>query len=594
MAALDTVSIALLLGSLIVLAGILSSVVALRFGAPLLLIFLLIGLLAGESGPGGIHFEDVGLVYTVGSLALALILFDGGLRTRLATFRGVLAPAGALATAGVLVTAAIVAPVAKFLMGIGWTEGFLIGAVIASTDAAAVFFLINSGGLRLRSRISATLEVESGANDPFAIFLTIVLVEVLLSGSKPVWELVVGLLREGVLGAVIGVAGGYMVTYGLNRLRLSPGLSAPYVAVTAIVLFSFANLIHASGYLAVYLAGLVVGNQKIRAHNSVVVFLDGLTWLAQIAMFVLLGLLAWPARLPYSALGAVVIALTLIFIARPAAVFLCLWPFQFDFREKLFISWVGLRGAVSIFLASIPLLVGLPSAYLFFDIAFVVVLVSLLVQGWTITPVAKALKLALRRGEPAPTRLELDLPGQLDLELVGYTVAANSPYLKRGLLPTWAKLTLIVRAEHILTPNEAKDVQAGDYVYLLAPPEKAQALDRFFANLPPPRAPDPRLLGDFFVPGTATLGALADIYGLQISDEHMDITLAAQFAEELKRPAKQGDIIHVGPIALLAHKVSKGAVTTVGLQLAAPDEPPSPFPAPIAQALTKLRRYLPD
>ena len=161
--------------------------------------------------------------------------------------------------------------------------------------------------------------------------------------------------------------------------------------------------------------------------------------------------------------------------------------------------------------------------------------------------------------------------------MVGYTVAPNSPYLKRGLLPAWAKLTLVVRAEHIQTPNEAKDVQAGDYVYLLAPPEKAQALDRFFVDLPPPRAPDPRLLGDFFVPGTATLGALADIYGLQISDEHMDITLAAQFADELKRPAKQGDIIHVGPIALLAHKVSKGTVTTVGLQLAAPDEPPSPL-----------------
>ena len=594
MAALDTISIAILLGSLIVLAGILSSVLARRFGAPLLLIFLLIGLLAGEGGPGGIHFEDVGLVYTVGTLALALILFDGGLRTRLATFRSVMGPAGALATVGVLVTAALVAPVAKFLMGISWTEGLLIGAVIASTDAAAVFFLINSGGLRLRSRISATLEVESGGNDPFAIFLTIVLVEILLSGSKPFWELLVALVREGVLGAVIGLAGGRIVAYGLNRLRLSPGLAATYVAVTAIVLFSFTNLVHASGYLAVYLAGLVVGNQKIRAHNSVVVFLDGLTWLAQIAMFVLLGLLAWPARLPYSALGALVIALTLIFIARPAAVFLCLWPFKFEFREKLFISWVGLRGAVSIFLASIPLLVGLPSAYLFFDIAFVVVLVSLLVQGWTITPAAKALKLALRRGEPAPTRLEIDLPGQLDQELVGYTVAANSPYLKRGLLPAWAKLTLIVRAEHILTPNEAKDVQASDYVYLLAPPEKAQALDRFFADLPPPRAPDPRLLGDFFVPGTATLGALADIYGLQISEVHMDITLAAQFADELKRPAKQGDIIHVGPIALLAHKVSKGTVTTVGLQLAAPDEPPSPLPAPIAQALTRLRRYLPD
>jgi cell volume regulation protein A len=593
MAALDSVSLALLLGSLLVLAGILSSVLALRFGAPLLLIFLVIGLLAGESGPGGIHFNDVGLTYAVGSLALALILFDGGLRTRLATFRSVLAPAGTLATVGVLLTAALVAPVAHYILGVSWTGGLLVGAVIASTDAAAVFFLINTRGLRLRTRISATLEVESGANDPFAIFLTIVLVEILLVGNKPWVSLIVDLLRESVLGTIIGLLGGRILSYGLNRLRLAQGLSAPFVAVGALVIFAFANSIHASGYLAVYLAGLVVGNQKIRAHNSVVIFLDAITWLAQIAMFVLLGLLAWPARLPHSVFGALAVALMLMLVARPVAVFVCLYWFRFDWREMLFISWVGLRGAVSIFLASIPMLVGVPAATLYFDVAFVVVLVSLLVQGWTITPAAKRLGLALRRGEAAPQRIELDLPGQLDQELVGYTVAQNSPYLRRRLIPSWAKPTLFVRDEKILTPAEAKDVRAGDYVYLLAPPEKAQALDRFFADLPPPRAPDPRLLGDFFVPGTATLGALADIYGLQIAPEHMDITLAAQFAEELKRPAKQGDIIHVGTIALLAHKVGKGGVTTVGLQLAEPDEnAPSRWPKPLAALIAKFQNWL--
>jgi cell volume regulation protein A len=592
MGALDTVSIAILLGSLLVLAGILSSVLAMRFGAPLLLIFLLIGVLAGEAGPGGIHFEDVGLAYTVGSLALALILFDGGLRTRFAVFRGVLAPASALATIGVLITAVLVTPVAKYVLSLSWAESLLVGSVIASTDAAAVFFLINSRGLRLRSKVSATLEVESGANDPFAIFMTIVLVGVLLAGGKSGPELLLSLVQEGVLGAAFGFVGGRVLAFGLNRLRLAQGLFAPFVAVGSIVIFAFANSMHTSGYLAVYLAGLVVGNQKVRAHNSVVVFMDAITWLAQIAMFVLLGLLAWPARLPYSALGAVAIALTLILIARPVAVFLCLWPFQFDWREKVLISWIGLRGAVSIFLASIPMLVGLSNAFVYFDVAFVIVLVSLLVQGWTVAPVAKWLGLALRRGEPAPTRLELDLPGQLDQELVGYTVTANSPYLKRGLLPSWAKPTLVVRDERILTALEAKETREGDYVYLMAPPEKAQALDRFFVNMPPPRAPDPRLLGDFFVPGTATLGALADIYGLQIAADHENVTLAAQFAEELKRPAKQGDIIHVGPIALLAHKVSKGAVTTVGLQLAEPDVPDSRLPAPVARLVERVKAYL--
>ncbi len=591
MAALDTVSIGILLGSLVVLAGILSSVVALRFGAPLLLVFLLIGVLAGEAGPGGIRFDDVGAAYTVGSVALALILFDGGLRTRFSTFRSVLAPAGTLATIGVVITAAITAPIAKFALGLGWLEGLLVGSVIASTDAAAVFFLINARGLRLRSRVGATLEVESGANDPFAIFLTIALVEILLVGNKPWASLLVALLREALLGALIGLGGGKLIAFALNRFGLAQGLFAPFVAVGALVVFGFANVLHSSGFLAVYLAGLVLGNQQTRAHNTVISFLDAITWLAQIVMFVLLGLLAWPQRLPHSVLGALLVAATLMLVARPVAVFLCLTPFKFEWREKLFISWVGLRGAVGIFLASIPLLVGLPNAYVFFDVAFVVVLVSLLVQGWTIAPAARRLGIALKRTVSAPTRVELDLPGQLEQELVGYNVAANSPYLRRRLIPSWAKPTLMVRDKRILMPDEAKDVQAGDYVYLLAPPEKAQALDRFFVNMPPPAAPDPRLLGDFFVPGTATLGALADIYGLQISPEHMDITLADQFAGELRRAAKKGDIIHVGTIALLAHKVSHGKVTTVGLQLAEPDdETPDDWLGRVNAALRQIKK----
>jgi cell volume regulation protein A len=589
---LDTVSIAILLGSLLVLAGILSSLLALRFGAPLLLIFLVLGMLAGESGPGGLRFNDVSMVYAVGSTALALILFDGGLRTRYATFRSVLWPASALATIGVLITAAITMPVAKYVFNATWTEGLLFGAVVASTDAAAVFFLIFGRGLRLRSRIAATLEVESGINDPFAIFLTIALVEILLMGSKPWTQLLIDLLREGLIGAVLGYIGGRVIALVLNRVGLAQGLHPPFVAVTTLVIFAFANALHASGYLAVYLAGFVVGNQKTRAHNSVVIFLDAITWLAQIVMFVLLGLLAWPQRLPHSVLGALAVALTLMLVARPAAVFLCLWPFGFDWREKLFVSWVGLRGAVGIFLASIPMLVGLPAAYLYFDVAFVVVLVSLLVQGWTIAPAARRAGVALRRAEMAPTRVELDLPGQLEQELVGYEVAANSPFLRRRLIPSWAKPTLFVRDQRILMPDEAKDVRAGDHVYLLAPPEKAQALDRFFVNMPPPAKPDPRLLGDFFVPGSATLGALAEIYGLQIAPDHAEVALADHFAEELKRPAKTGDIVALGPIALLAHKVAAGRVATVGLRLAEPDaDAPRSWRAHLAVWWKRLREF---
>ncbi len=572
MASLDTVSLAILLGSLLVLAGILSSLIALRFGAPLLLVFLLVGMMAGEGGPGGIKFDDVGTAYTVGSIALALILFDGGLRTRFASFRNVLGPAVTLATMGVLITAVLTAPVAKFVLGIGWIPALLVGAVVASTDAAAVFFLINARGLRLRPRVRAVLEVESGTNDPFAVFLALLLIEILLVGDQSWSHAMMIFLRDAILGCVIGFAGGQIITLVLNRLVLAQGLHAPFVAVSALVVFAFANAVHASGFLAVYLAGLVVGNKQTRAHNSVVVFLDAATWLAQIVMFVLLGLLAWPHRLADTLLGAIAISLVLMLVARPVAVFLCLAPFKFQVNEKIFLSWVGLRGAVGIFLASIPLLVGLPGAHLYFDVAFVVVASSLLVQGWTVALAARKLDISFARADPLPRRIELDLPGQLAREIVGYPVPANSPYLRRGLIPTWARPTLVIRKEEILTPAEAHPVREGDYVYLLAPPEKAQALDRFFVKMPAPAAPDPRLLGDFFVPGTATLGALAEIYGLQVAADHTEVSLADYFSEQLRR-VKMGDVVELGPIALLAHQVSGGRVTTVGLRLAEPEAP---------------------
>ncbi len=574
MASLDAVSIGILLGALLVLLGILSSLIAMRFGAPLLLVFLVLGMLAGETG-FGLKFDDVRTTYVVGSIALALILFDGGLRTRFATFRSVLAPAATLATTGVLLTAMITAPVAALAFDLRWMEALLVGAVVASTDAAAVFFLIHARGLRLRPRVGATLEVESGSNDPFAVLLTVLLVEFLSVGDQS-WRHVLAVISEqAFLGGIIGIVGGRAMVLVLNRLALAQGLHAPFVASSALVIFGLAAAVHASGFLAVYLAGLVVGNQPTRAHNTVVVFLDAVTWLAQIVMFVLLGLLVWPLRLMGSVWPALTVAATLMLVARPLAVMLCLAPFRFSWREKTFISWVGLRGAVGIFLASIPLLVGLPKAYLYFDIAFVAVLASLLVQGWTIAWAAHRLHVALPRHDPLPRRVELDLPGQLSQEIVGYPLSPNSPYLKRGLLPSWARPTLIVRKEKILSPAEANPVQQGDYVYLLAPPEKAQALDRFFVDMAPPATPDPRLLGDFFVSGEVTLGALAEIYGLTVAPDAATTSLASYFREELKHAPKEGDVVALGSIALVAHRVSSGRVSTVGLRLADEEEQPT-------------------
>ena len=588
MAALDTVSIGILFGAVLVLAGIMSSLIAMRFGAPLLLVFLIVGMLAGEAGPGGIKFDDVYVTYVVGSIALALILFDGGLRTRFATFRSVLGPAATLATAGVLLTAALTAPVARLVLGLSWTEALLVGAVVASTDAAAVFFLIHSRGLRLRPRVGATLEVESASNDPFAVLMTVLLVEFLAIGDRTWQHVLEVLVEQTVIGAIVGVIGAHVIVLVLNRLALPQGLHAPFVTVSALVTFAVASALHASGFLAVYLAGLVVGNRPTRAHNTVIVFLDAVTWLAQIVMFVLLGLLVWPHRLVESVWPALAVAATLMLIARPIAVFLCLLPFRFTWRESAFVSWVGLRGAVVIFLASIPLLIGLSRAHLYFDIAFVVVLTSLLIQGWTIPFAARRLQIALPRHDALPRRVELDLPGQLEQEIVGYPVSANSPYLKRNLLPSWARPTLVVREQKILSPAEADPVQPGDYVYLLAPPEKAQALDRFFVDVPPPAEPDPRLLGDFFVSGEVTLGELAEIYGLSIAPRAADLALADYIATAVIRRPRAGDVVPLGPIALLAHRVSDGRVTSVGLRLPESEE----VPRTIAAQLKRLARDL--
>jgi potassium/hydrogen antiporter len=587
MASLDTVSLGILFGAVLVLAGILSSLVALRFGAPLLLVFLIVGMLAGEEGPGGIRFDDVRTTYLVGSIALALILFDGGLRTRFSTFRSVLAPSLTLATIGVMITAALTAPVARYALGLDWTQSLLVGSVVASTDAAAVFLLIHARGLRLRPRVGATLEIESGTNDPFAIFLTLLLVEILLHGQQT-WSAVAERLAvEGLGGALIGIVGGRGIVLALNRLALPQGLHAPFVTTGALVIFGMTEAIHSSGFLAVYIAGLVVGNRPTRAHNTVIAFLDAVTWLAQIGMFLLLGLLAWPQRLPQHAFAALAVAAVLMLVARPLAVLICLAPFRFAWREKLFMSWVGLRGAVGIFLASIPLLVGLPDAQLYFDVGFVVVIASLLVQGWTIAQAAHRLHIALPRTDPTPRRVELDLPGQLSQELVGYAVHASNPYLRRRIAPSWAKLMLVVRDEHVLTPGEAADIREGDHVYFLAPPERAQALDRFFVDMPPPAAPDPRLAGDFFVGGDATLGALAEIYGLTIAPDHAAMTLSEHIADELHHPPRPNDVLAIGPIRLVVQKVVDGRAASIGLQLAEPD--------PVVEApktiWARLRRY---
>jgi cell volume regulation protein A len=483
MESVGAINLLLLLGAALVLAGVFSGLVANRFGAPLLLVFLVVGMLAGVDGPGGIAFENYATTYLVGSLALALILFEGGLHTKRSRFHGAWAPALMLATVGVVLTTALTAVFAKWLLGLGWTEALLLGATISSTDAAAVFFLLGTGGLLLQRRVGSTLEIESGTNDPMAVFLTIALVEIILSGAgAPGWGILVTLVQQGVVGAGAGLLGGWAIARVLNRVTLPSGLHPLLVAAGAVAAFGGAAVLGGSGFLAVYLAGLVVGNTPIRAFPTVTAVMAAGTWFCQIAMFVLLGLLVTPSDLMNFVLPGLAIAAFLMFVARPLAVWLCLLPFGFPPRAVAFIAWVGLRGAVGIFLASLPVLAGLPNAQLYFNVGFFVVLASLVVQGWTIAPLARRLRIALRGMLLHPRRVELDLPGQLERELVGYPLSKDSPLLLGSrTLPEWTEAVLVVRDGHVTTAAVAGEFQAGDYVYLLTPPHRVRELDLVIA-----------------------------------------------------------------------------------------------------------------
>lgn len=576
----------ILVGAALAVLGVFSSLVASRIGAPLLLIFLVVGLVAGEEGPGGIKFNDFYATYIVGSAALAIVLFDGGLRTRFAAFRGALYPAISLSTVGVIITAILAGALAAILLKLSWIEGLLIGAIVASTDAAAVFFLLRAGGQQLRRRVAATLEMESGTNDPVAVFMTIMLVQLIIaSGNASVSAVLFAVARETIVGGAIGIAGGFAISAALNRISLPSGLHPLLVVASALFIYALTAVAHGSGFLAVYLAGIVLGNRPVRAFASITTFHDTLTWLCQIAMFIMLGLLVTPTQLLTNIWAALAIALFLIVVARPVAVWLCLSPFGFRISEKVFMSWVGLRGAVSIFLAAIPTLSGVPNAELYFNVAFVVVVVSLIVQGWSLTYVARQLGVALDDPAPSVKRIEIDLPGQLDEELVGYPIVEGSPVVGHGTWPAWAKPVLIVRNEAILSPQEAGALRVGDYGYFLAPPRRVERLDRLFA--PNEGYIDEESSAAFPFKGDVRIGAIADMYGLSVQPLEREMTVAELFDDRFEDNPRPGNRIDFGHARLVVRELADDKVSEARLDFV--QEPQGGF-APIRS--TSIRRLL--
>jgi cell volume regulation protein A len=400
---MDFVNPPLLAAAALVFVSVLAGLFSARIGFSFLLVFLLAGILAGEDGPGGYLFDDIRLSFWVGNLALAVILLDGGLRTAFATFRTGLKPASVLATVGVLMCAALTGLAGMLFLDLDWGTAMLLGAIVGSTDAAAVFALLTRSGVTLNERVAATLEIESGVNDPMAVYLTLAFIALLApgaadSGASAGVDMAWAFVQQFGWGTLAGVGGGLAMSALLRRVAARDaggGILALLIGAAGLSVFAATGLLGGSGFLAVYLFGLIVANRAAEAVAPTLAAMDGYAWLAQAGMFLLLGLLVTPSDLLSSLLPALGVALALIFVARPVTVWLCLWPFRFTPRETWYIAWVGLRGAVPIVLALFPLLAGTPQADLLFNVAFVVVLVSLLTQGTTIAVVARRLGVAM-------------------------------------------------------------------------------------------------------------------------------------------------------------------------------------------------------
>jgi len=568
----QSIYLATLVGTALVLAAAFSSLIAFRFGAPLLLLFLGLGLAAGVDGLG-IQLDNAQLAYFVGSLALALILFESGFGTPLSALRQAALPAISLATVGVILTAGIFGVAAFYLTGFGWLESFLLGTAVASTDAAAVFFLLRAGNLHLRDRVRSTLEIESGTNDPIAIFLTITLVEVIATGFDPaaevlVMDIVAGFFIHMAIGAIVGVLGGLAIVRMVGRLNLDLGLLPIFVLALSLLVFAAGGAFGGSGFLAVYLAGLVAGNSRIRAEASLKRFQEGVSWLAQIIMFLVLGLFATPSQFLGILPVAVGLGLFLVFVARPIAVWLCLLPFGFQRQETAFISWVGLRGAVSILLAITPLLGGLEDGRAIFNAAFIIVLVSLVIQGWTIGPLARRLGLIVPQRIGPLDKVELELPGSAHHELLAYTVVAGSPVERGERIPRWARPSLVVRGGRSMKFQESGRLVSGDHVYIFVSDRYPRLLDRLFASRSDLDPEDADFFGAFAVDPNHSANELEANYEIGLSETERKLTIGQLMRQRLGGHAEYADRVSLGVIELIVRDVDEsGKIASVGLSL---------------------------
>lgn len=519
----------ILVTAVLILLGILSSKLSARLGLPMLVLFLLVGMLAGEEGFGRLAFNNPEFAHAVGTIALAFILFDGGLQTPMASIKQVWKPASSLATIGVVLTAAITGLAASYILPITLMEGLLIGAIVGSTDAAAVFSLLRNAGINLNNRLKSTLEIESASNDPMAIFLTVSLLEVLVNGLQPGFGVLQLFFLQMGGGAVIGLLVGYLSLQLINRIHLqATGLYPVLVAASGLLAFGLAANLGGSGFLAIFVCGVFIGNKQFAFQKTTFLFHDGLAWLSQITMFVLLGLLISPSSLLEVWWQGLLIAVILIFVARPLAVIPILKIFGFNWRETSLVSWVGLRGSVPIILAIFPLMYGLKGAELIFNAVFFVVLISATLQGSTLAFVAKKLGLIEpATAKPAAT-LEITALGDVDAEIVEYTLSAQSRAVNRRLsqmaLPEGVVVAMITRKEKVIPPRGSTVLQPDDHLFIVLKHDYKFMLEKAFAEQGYMPGTIPAVLR---VKGMSRIADLQWCYNLDFSQADLALTLEA-------------------------------------------------------------------
>lgn len=523
---MDTLNILYLVGALLIFASIMASTLSARLGIPLLLLFLAVGVLAGEQGILGIEFSQYNIANFVGQAALACILLDGGLRTSFKSFRVGLKPAITLATWGVLATVMVLGVFVTWLLGVDWRVGMLMAAIVGSTDAAAVFSLLRNGGVKLNDRVQATLELESGANDPLAILLVTGLIALNVDPAGQTALAFLGLLFQQLsVGLGMGLLFGYLLSRLLPKVHLAEGMYAILILSAGLSVFAATNLLGGSGFLAVYLAGVLIGNYKVRSTEHVMRVMDSFAWLSQAVLFVVLGLLVTPSNVINVWHYSVAIAAFMVLIARPIAVYTSVKPFKFKDREIGFISWVGLRGAVPITLAILPIMAGIDEAFLLFDIAFGVVVLSLILQGTTIPIMANLFKVRIPNNKDPKEEHEVWVSDKASITLYEFEVKSGAFAIGRHpmgiskrISPDEISVFALVRGQQVMVVEEDTKLKFGDSVWYAMRGNYASKIAKIFNDTTLDRKAIDDFYGDWLLSPSVKLGDLPFFTGVMTSD----------------------------------------------------------------------------